>query len=70
MKRIELLAPAGDLEKLKVALVYGADAVFIGGIIGVLVMLKILAWPLKKVFKIYFLSFLNLKPLHHILLLH
>ena len=27
-------------------------AVFIGGIIGVLVMLKILAWPLKKVFKI------------------
>lgn len=31
MKRIELLAPAGDLEKLKVALMYGADAVFIGG---------------------------------------
>ena len=31
MKKIELLAPAGDLEKLKVALVYGADAVFIGG---------------------------------------
>ncbi|MDD6302834.1 MAG: U32 family peptidase [Bacillales bacterium] len=30
-KRIELLAPAGDLEKLKVALIYGADAVFIGG---------------------------------------
>ena len=29
--KIELLAPAGDLEKLKVALVYGADAVFIGG---------------------------------------
>ena len=31
-KNIELLAPAGDLMKLKVALVYGADAVFIGGI--------------------------------------
>lgn len=31
MKKIELLAPAGDLEKLKVALIYGADAVFIGG---------------------------------------
>ena len=31
MRKIELLAPAGDLEKLKVALVYGADAVFIGG---------------------------------------
>lgn len=28
---IELLAPAGDLEKLKYALIYGADAVFIGG---------------------------------------
>lgn len=30
-KRLELLAPAGDLEKLKVAVLYGADAVFIGG---------------------------------------
>lgn len=28
---IELLAPAGDLEKLKIAILYGADAVFIGG---------------------------------------
>jgi putative protease len=28
---IELLAPAGDLEKLKMALIYGADACFIGG---------------------------------------
>lgn len=28
---IELLAPAGDLEKLKTALIYGADAVFVGG---------------------------------------
>lgn len=28
---IELLAPAGDLEKLKIAIIYGADAVFIGG---------------------------------------
>ncbi|MFU8792467.1 MAG: peptidase U32 family protein [Acholeplasmataceae bacterium] len=28
---IELLAPAGDLEKLKIACLYGADAVFIGG---------------------------------------
>ncbi|UNC92586.1 peptidase U32 family protein [Candidatus Contubernalis alkaliaceticus] len=27
----ELLAPAGDLEKLKIALHYGADAVYIGG---------------------------------------
>jgi putative protease len=31
MKKPELLAPAGDLEKLKVAIIYGADAVFIGG---------------------------------------
>ena len=31
MKKVELLAPAGDLEKLKVALLYGADAVFVGG---------------------------------------
>lgn len=28
---IELLAPAGDLEKLKFALLYGADAVYVGG---------------------------------------
>lgn len=27
-------------------------AVFVGGIIGVLVMLKILAWPIKKVLKV------------------
>jgi U32 family peptidase len=31
MKKVELLAPAGSLEKLKMALVYGADAVSIGG---------------------------------------
>ena len=31
MKKPELLAPAGDLEKLKIAFIYGADAVFIGG---------------------------------------
>jgi len=31
MARFELLAPAGDLEKLKFAVLYGADAVFIGG---------------------------------------
>lgn len=28
---IELLAPAGNLEKLKTAIIYGADAVYIGG---------------------------------------
>lgn len=31
MNRPELLAPAGDLEKLKMAIIYGADAVFLGG---------------------------------------
>lgn len=31
MKKIELLAPSGDLEKLKIAVMYGADAVYIGG---------------------------------------
>ncbi len=31
MKKIELLAPAGDLERLKLAIRYGADAVYIGG---------------------------------------
>ncbi|WP_053957082.1 peptidase U32 family protein [Inediibacterium massiliense] len=31
MKKIELLAPAGDLERLKMAIIYGADAVYIGG---------------------------------------
>lgn len=30
-KNIELLAPAGDLEKLKIAVLYGADAVYLGG---------------------------------------
>ena len=29
--KFELLAPAGDLEKLKAAVVYGADAVYFGG---------------------------------------
>ena len=31
MNRIELLAPAGNLEKLKTAIIYGADAVYVGG---------------------------------------
>ena len=31
MIKPELLAPAGDLERLKIALKYGADAVYIGG---------------------------------------
>ena len=31
MHKPELLAPAGDLERLKIALMYGADAVYIGG---------------------------------------
>ncbi len=30
-QKIELLAPAGDLEKLKIAILYGADAVYFGG---------------------------------------
>lgn len=29
--KIELLAPAGSIERLKIALLYGADAVYIGG---------------------------------------
>lgn len=31
MKRIELLSPAGDMNKLKTAFYFGADAVYIGG---------------------------------------
>ena len=31
MKKIELLAPAGDINKLKTAVEYGADAVYLGG---------------------------------------
>lgn len=31
MNKVELLAPAGDLEKLKTAIDYGADAVYLGG---------------------------------------
>ena len=31
LEKIELMAPAGDIEKLKIALLYGADIVYIGG---------------------------------------
>lgn len=31
MKKPELLAPAGNMEKLKMSLLYGADAVYLGG---------------------------------------
>lgn len=31
MNKVELLSPAGDLERLKIAVDYGADAVYIGG---------------------------------------
>ena len=31
IKKPELLAPAGNLEKLKIAIDYGADAVYFGG---------------------------------------
>jgi len=31
MKKLELLAPAGNMEKLQMALLYGADAVYMGG---------------------------------------
>ena len=30
-KKVELLSPAGDFERLKIALLYGADAVYFGG---------------------------------------
>ena len=31
MNKVELLAPSGSLDKLKIAFLYGADAVYIGG---------------------------------------
>ena len=31
MKKIELLSPAGSIDRLKIALLYGADAVYFGG---------------------------------------
>lgn len=31
MKKVELLAPAGNMEKMKIAFEYGADAVYLGG---------------------------------------
>ena len=31
MRKPELLAPAGDMEKLKMAVLYGADAVYLAG---------------------------------------
>lgn len=30
-KKIELLAPAGDMEKIKIAIIYGADALYFSG---------------------------------------
>ena len=30
-KKPELLAPAGDMEKLRMAVLYGADAVYLAG---------------------------------------
>ena len=31
MHKVEVLSPAGDIEKLKVAVAYGADAVYLSG---------------------------------------
>ena len=31
MNKVELLAPAKDLAKAKIAIMYGADAVYVGG---------------------------------------
>ena len=31
MKKIELLSPAGDIERLKMAIAYGADSVYLAG---------------------------------------
>ena len=31
MKKAELLAPAGDMERLTMSLAYGADAVYLAG---------------------------------------
>ena len=31
MQKMELLAPAGNMDKMKMALLYGADAVYLGG---------------------------------------
>ena len=31
MRKIELLSPAGDMEKLRMAVLYGADAVYLAG---------------------------------------
>ena len=31
MKKIELLSPAGDMERLQMAVAYGADAVYLAG---------------------------------------
>ena len=31
MQKMELLAPAGNMDKMKMAFLYGADAVYLGG---------------------------------------
>ena len=51
MKKPELLAPAGNLEKLKIAVHYGADAVFLGAKnMDYVLMLIILLW--KRLLKV------------------
>ena len=31
MRKLELLSPAGDMDKLRMAVLYGADAVYLAG---------------------------------------
>ena len=31
MRKLELLSPAGDMERLKMSILYGADAVYLAG---------------------------------------
>ena len=31
MRKLELLSPAGDMERLKMSVLYGADAVYLAG---------------------------------------
>ena len=31
MRKLELLSPAGDMERLKMAVLYGADSVYLAG---------------------------------------
>ena len=60
MRKIELLVPASSLEVLKIAVIFGADAVYIGGeAFGLRAKAKNFSWHIMKIFREYVNIFRN-----------